>query len=92
MCIRDSLQNQAIKKAAELIEDDNLTPEERRAAKIAVATEETRNIVEKQALMAGEKKAKMETAQNMIDEGFEVEMISKMTGLDVETINKLGTE
>ncbi|OQY52428.1 MAG: hypothetical protein DRR08_21375 [Candidatus Parabeggiatoa sp. nov. 2] len=87
-----NLQNQAIKKAAELIEDDNLTPEERRAAKIAVATEETRNIVEKQALMAGEKKAKMETAQNMIDEGFEVEMISKMTGLDVETINKLGTE
>jgi len=34
----------------------------------------------------------LETAQNMIDEGFEVEMISKMTGLDVETINKLGTE
>jgi len=87
-----NLQNQALKKAAELIEDDNLTPEERRAAKIAVATEETRKIVEKQAKAEGHLEANLKTAQNMIDEGFEVEMISKMTGLDVETINKLGTE
>ena len=30
-----NLQNQAIKKAAELIEDDNLTPEERKAPKVS---------------------------------------------------------
>jgi predicted transposase/invertase (TIGR01784 family) len=87
-----NLQNQAIKKAAELIEDDNLTPEVRTASKVAFATEETRKIVEKRALIAGEKKGKMETAQNMIAKGFEVQTISEITGLDVETLNQLGTE
>jgi len=48
-----NLQNQAIKKAAELIEDENLTPEERTASKIAFATEETRKIVEKRILHEG---------------------------------------
>jgi hypothetical protein len=34
-----NLNKRAIKKAVKLIESDNLTPEERRAAKVAVATE-----------------------------------------------------
>jgi len=76
-----NLQNVAIKRAAELIEDDNLTPEERRASKIAVATEETRKIVEKRVLM--------KTAQNMLANGFDIQTISKMTELDVETLNQL---
>jgi predicted transposase/invertase (TIGR01784 family) len=88
-----NLKNRAIKKAAKLIEDDNLTPEERRAAKIAFATEETRKIVERKAkaegYKEGEKKANLETARKMIAEGFEVEIISKMTELDAETINQL---
>jgi len=33
-----NLNNKAIKRAAKLIEDDNLTPEERRDAKVAFAT------------------------------------------------------
>jgi predicted transposase/invertase (TIGR01784 family) len=79
-----NLQNKAIKRAAKLIEDDNLTPEVRRASKIAFATEETHKIVEKRALM--------EVAQNMIAKGFDVQTISEMTGLDVETLNQLDTE
>ena len=84
-----NLKNKAIKKAAKLIADDNLTPEDRRAAKIAFATEETRKIVEKKAKAEGRTEAHLETAQKMIAEGFEVEFISKMTGLDVETIHQL---
>jgi predicted transposase/invertase (TIGR01784 family) len=87
-----NLQNQAIKRAAELIEDNNLTPEERWAMKIAVATEEARQIVERQAKVEGQLEANLETAQNMIAEGFEVKMISKLTGLDPDTIKQLGTE
>ncbi|MDM8560829.1 PD-(D/E)XK nuclease family transposase [Candidatus Parabeggiatoa sp. HSG14] len=90
-----NLKNKAIKKAAKLIDDDNLTPEDRRAAKIAFATEETRKIVERKAEerghKEGEKIANLKTAQKMIAEGFEVTIISKMTGLDVETIYQLET-
>jgi predicted transposase/invertase (TIGR01784 family) len=87
-----NLQNKAIKRAAELIEDDNLTPEIRTASKIAVATEETRQIVEKQAKAEGHRQANLETAQKMIAKGFDVNTISELTGFEVETINKLGTE
>jgi predicted transposase/invertase (TIGR01784 family) len=88
-----NLKKRAIKKAAKLIEDDNLTPEERRAAKIAFATEETRKIVERKAEAKGHKEGRMEekleTAQKMIAKGFDTETILEMTGLDVETINQL---
>ncbi|TGO02716.1 hypothetical protein PN36_20180 [Candidatus Thiomargarita nelsonii] len=84
-----NLKKRAIKKAAKLIEDDNLTPEERRAAKIAFATEETRKIVERKAEAKGRKEANFEFAKKMIAKGFDTETILEMTGLDVETINQL---
>lgn len=87
-----NLKNQVIKKVVKLIEDDNLTPEERRAAKIAVATEETRKLVERKAETRGRQGEKIETAQKMIAKGFEIEMISEMTGLDVDTLNQLEKE
>jgi hypothetical protein len=85
-----NLRKRAIKKAVKLIESDNITPEERRVAKIAAATEETRKLVEQYAKAEGQKegemKANLENAQKMLAEGFDVEMISKITGLDAETI------
>ncbi len=88
-----NLKKRAIKKAAKLIEEENLTPEERRAAKVAFATEETRKIVERNAKAEGhkegEKKANLEFARKMIAKGFDIETISEMTGLDAETINQL---
>jgi len=87
-----NLKNKAIKKVVKLIEDDNLTPEERRAAKIAVATEETRKLVERKAEAKGRLEEKLEMAQKMIVKGFDVETISEMTGLDVETLNQLEKE
>ncbi len=95
-----NLKKKAIKKAAELIESDNLTPEERTAAKISVATEKTRKVVERRAKAEGQKagekigemKANLENAQKMLAEGFGVEIVSKITGLDAETINQLESE
>ncbi|TGO02585.1 hypothetical protein PN36_22730, partial [Candidatus Thiomargarita nelsonii] len=66
--------------------------EERKAAKIAVATEKTRLLVERKAEVRGQQVANLKTAQKMIVEGFKIEMISKMTGLDVETLNQLEKE
>lgn len=88
-----NLKNRGVKRAVKLIEDDNLTPEERRAAKVAAATEETRKIVERRAKAEGQEEGRMNeklaTAHKMIAEGFDVEMICKMTGLDAETLNQL---
>ncbi|MDM8560124.1 hypothetical protein, partial [Candidatus Parabeggiatoa sp. HSG14] len=86
-----NLKNKAIKKAAKLIDDDNLTPEERRAAKIAFATEETRKIVERKAEERGEMAANLKMAEKMIAKGFDIESISEMTELDAETIKQLET-
>ncbi len=92
----------------ELIEDDNLTPEIRTASKIAYATDETRKIVVRQALKEGEKKGKkegiiegekkglitgkIETAKNMMAKGFDIQVISEITKLDVETLHQLETK
>jgi predicted transposase/invertase (TIGR01784 family) len=88
-----NLKNRAIKKAVKLIESDNLTPEERRAAKVAFATCDPRKLVERRAKAEGQKegemKANLENAHKMLAEGFDVEMVSKITGLDAQTINQL---
>jgi len=34
----------------------------------------------------------MEIAKNMMSKEFDVQTISEITGLDVETLNQLGTE
>ena len=36
--------------------------------------------------------ANLENAHKMLAEGFDVEMVSKITGLDAETINQLEIE
>jgi len=91
-----NLKKRAIKKAAKLIESDNLTPEVRRAAKVAVATEETRKLVERRAKAEGQKEGKMEAnlenAHKMLAKGFDAETITEITGLDIETINQLEME
>jgi hypothetical protein len=37
-------------------------------------------------------KANLENAKKMLAEGFDLEMVSKITGLDAETINQLEIE
>ncbi|EDN70048.1 hypothetical protein BGP_3849 [Beggiatoa sp. PS] len=84
-----NLQKPAIKKVADLIEDDNLTPEERDAAKIAAAKEKTLSLYEQKGKKEGRLEEKLETATKMKAEGFDIKMIVKMTGLDVNTVNQI---
>ncbi|MDM8557920.1 hypothetical protein [Candidatus Parabeggiatoa sp. HSG14] len=84
-----NLKNKAIKKVATLIEDDNLTADERHEAKIAAATEITLGLYEKKGKKEGRMEEKLETATKMKTEGFDVEMISKMTELNIDTINQI---
>jgi predicted transposase/invertase (TIGR01784 family) len=72
-----------------LIEEDNLTPEEREAAKIAAATEKTLSLYEEKGKKEGRIEEKLETAQKMKAEGFNIEMIVKMTGLKADVINQI---
>ncbi|MCP4697374.1 MAG: hypothetical protein GY862_11055 [Gammaproteobacteria bacterium] len=57
-----------------------------------MATEETHKLLERRAEAKGKKAEKMETAQKMLAKGFDVEIVSKITGLDAETINQLESE
>ncbi len=91
-----NLKKKAIKKAAKLIESDNLTSEERKTAEIAADTEEIRELVERPAKAKGrkegERQANLENALKMLTMGFETETIIEITGLDAETINQLENE
>jgi len=88
-----NLKKRAIKKAATLIEEDNLTPEERHAAKIAAATEKTLSLFElkgkRYGRIEGQKENSLEIAQAMKTKGFDVEIISELTGLETETIRQI---
>jgi hypothetical protein len=84
-----NLQNEAIKKVAELIDEDNLTANEKGAAKIAAAQQETCKLYERMAKDEGIMAAKLETAQKMKAKGFDVDIIAEMTELDVETVNQI---
>ena len=91
-----NLNNQAIKKVATLIEEDNLTPDERHATKIAAATEQTLQLYEKKGQEVGKREgrreAQLEMAKKMKAKGFEVETIAEMTQLEVEMINQIETK
>ncbi len=84
-----NLENEAIKRVAELIDEDNLTPGEIRAAKIAAAQEETCKLYERMAKEEGLMEGKLETAKKMKAKGFDVETIAEMTGLDADTLNQI---
>lgn len=88
-----NLKNKGIKRAVKLIADDNLTPVERKEAKIAFATEETRQIVKRKAkeegFQEGLKEEKLKTFKKMVDKGFDINTIAEITEIDVETLRQL---
>jgi predicted transposase/invertase (TIGR01784 family) len=84
-----NLNNQAIQKVVTLIEEDNLTPEERHAAKITAATEQTLRLYENKGKQKGRQETLFEIAKKMKAKGLEVKTIAEMTQLDVETINQI---
>ncbi len=81
-------ENEGIRKAVELISFENLTPEERTQAK----NKEAARIVLAKTEEYAKQERSIEIARNAILEGFDNQMISKLTGLSLEEIGKLRDE
>jgi hypothetical protein len=77
--------NEGIMRAAELISFENLSPAERTKAKNAEAASKTKVIYENEA----KKEKAIEVARNAIVEGLDDELIAKLTGLTIETIQEI---
>lgn len=80
-----NLQNAGIKRAADLIDYEKLTPKELAEAKNKEQGEVVRSIY----ILAGEKKKSIEVAQKLIIKGLDNESISEVTGLSQEEIAEL---
>jgi predicted transposase/invertase (TIGR01784 family) len=88
-----NLTHEGIKKAVELIEYENLTPEQLHQMKVDAQRKVVRKIDEDKAreegIEIGEKKGKRETAINLLNIGIDIETIIKATGLKREEIEAL---
>ena len=83
-----NLTNQGIRKVAELIDYEKLSPEELRESKNRNAAESA-----KQAYaLAAKRDKQIEIAKNAIKKGFDNETIADITGLSVEQIQELRNE
>lgn len=80
-----NLQNAGIKRAADLIDYEKLTPKELADAKNKEQGEVVRSIY----ILEGEKKKSIEVAQKLIIKGLDNESISEVTGLSQEEIAEL---
>jgi predicted transposase/invertase (TIGR01784 family) len=83
-----NLANQGIKKVAELIDYEKLSPEEIRESKNRSAAESAKKVYEQEAQL----REKIEIAKNAILEGAKNEFIAKITGLTVEQVEALRNE
>ncbi|UCH98208.1 MAG: PD-(D/E)XK nuclease family transposase, partial [Candidatus Aminicenantes bacterium] len=76
-----NLKHEGIKKVVELIEYENLTPEQLHQMKVDAQRKVVRKIDEDKAREEGKKEGIIETAINMLKDGLSIETISKYTGL-----------
>ncbi len=83
-----NLKNQGIKKVAELIDYEQLSPEELRESKNRNAAESAKEAYE----WAAEQRRNIEIAQNGIKKGLDNEFISELTSLTLEQIQELRVE
>ncbi len=83
-----NLNNEGIKKVAEIIDFERLSPEEIRETKNSNAAESAKEIYEQAAKM----KEKTDIAKNMLKRGTSVEIVSQDTGLTLEEVQELGKQ
>jgi predicted transposase/invertase (TIGR01784 family) len=81
-------KNEGIKKAAELISFENLTPTERMHAK----NKEGAKIVIATTKEEGKQEEKIEIAKKMLKRGASIDIIAEDTGLSIEQIEELRNE
>jgi hypothetical protein len=87
-----NMENEGIKKATELINFDNLSPEERANAKNKEAAKIVLAKTEQYARAEGKIEGKIEVATNAIKKGFDNQTIAALTNLDIEQIEQLRKE
>lgn len=80
-----NLNNQGIKKVAEIIDFDQLTPEEMRETKNSNAAESAKEIYEQEA----QKRKQIEIAKNTIKKGLDNKFIAEITGLTIDQVQEL---
>ena len=83
-----NLTNQGVRKVAELIDYEKLSPEELRESKNRNAAESAKDAYR----LAAEYESKSEIAKNMLKRGTSVEIISEDTGLTLQQIQELKAE
>ena len=94
-----NLHNQGVKKAAELIDYEQLTPEEVRESKNRSAAESAKRAYEEAeenakrvAVEAAQLQKQIEMAKNGILKGYNNQIIADLTGLTIEQIEQLRNE
>lgn len=80
-----NLDNKGIKKAVDLIEYDRLSPEQLHRMKVDAQRKVVRKLDEDRA----RKEERIKMAEKCLNEGLAIELISKLTGLSGEEIEKL---
>ncbi len=83
-----NLANEGVRKVTELIDYEQLSPEERTESKNRNAAESAKAIYEQEAKL----REKIDIAKNAILEGSKNDFIAKITGLTVEQIEQLRNE
>lgn len=85
-----NLANEGIRLAVELIDFDNLDPEEVRLSKINEQKKVVLKLMEKKGYDEGKKDNQLEIAAAMKQNGLAVDVIVKCTGLSQEQVEALG--
>jgi nitrogen regulatory protein PII-like uncharacterized protein len=83
-----NLANQGVKKVAELIDYEKLSPEELRESKNRNAAESAKEAYK----LAAEREVLVEIAKNAIRKGLDNQFIRELTGLTLEQIEELRIE
>ncbi|HAI69354.1 MAG TPA: hypothetical protein DCM38_07960 [Gammaproteobacteria bacterium] len=80
-----NLHRPIIQKAAKLIDDDGLTPQER----MDIIDERDYNNMRRNEFQQGKQARNIEIAQNLLAEGVELTLIAKTTGLSIDELESL---
>ncbi len=80
-----NLGNPGIKRAVELIEYDRLTPEQMHRMKV----DSQRKVVRQMDRDEGAKDKTVEIAKKSLEKGLPIELVSELTGLSLEELEKL---
>jgi predicted transposase/invertase (TIGR01784 family) len=84
-----NLDNKGIRRAVELIDVDRLSPEKIHQMKVDAQRRVVRKLDEEKARKDGAEEKAKEMAKKSLKEGLSIELISKLTGLSKEEIEKL---